>query len=491
VNRVLFVTSELYPVVKTGGLADVSASLPDALCKAGADMRILLPGYPAAMELVRRSGVTCLAEVKVSDDSGNVRLWQTQLPGTTVTLLIADCPALFDRPGGPYQDESGQDWWDNAHRYLTFARVAAMISTGRLNLDWIPDLVHCNDWQTGLVPVLLQSCEQPPATVFTVHNLAYQGLFSQDTFRTLGLPDSLWQPDQLEFYGQLSFIKGGLVFSDHLTTVSEGYAREILRPEYGYGLDGLLRHRQADLTGILNGIDTDVWNPECDAFLTHHYSPKNLKGKAFCRRSLLQTLGLERDVRRPLLGFVGRLVEQKGVGLLLQVIPQLLERGCQVVILGAGMPAYEESLHQLSMEWPYRFSFTSGYDEGLAHRITAGADLFLMPSLFEPCGLNQMYSLRYGTVPVVHRTGGLADTVHDPLTAAPNRANGFCFTEPEAPALMKTLDRALSCFSQRYFWRKLQANGMAGDYSWSNRARSYEEIYQSILQPGAGHARAP
>lgn len=477
--RVLFATSEVYPLVKTGGLADVSASLPEALCRLSHDVQILLPAYPAALRAARDAGSRRKSRFRVGEY--DVALWQTRLPGTAVTLWLVDCPPLFERPGNPYQNDQGQDWWDNAHRFELFGRVGAMMAMGETGLTWRPDVVHCNDWQTGLIPVYLEHCPQRPGTVFTIHNLAYQGIFPRETFRSLALPDSLWHMDRLEFYGQMSFIKGGLVFSDRITTVSPGYAREIQTPEFGNGLDGVLRHRQERLTGILNGIDTRVWNPEEDPELAFRYGPDHLKNKAQCQAHLQQELGLEVN-GGPLLGFIGRLVEQKGVDWLIEVIPALLERGCQFALLGSGEARYEEPLKQLARDWPGQLSLTLGYNEGLSHRLTAGCDIFLMPSRFEPCGLNQMYSLRYGTVPVVHAVGGLSDTVRDPDEAGALKANGFRFHEPNAQALLAAINRALQYFSIRKRWRRLQQNGMAADYSWKQRARNYGDLYQSIIK---------
>lgn len=476
--RVLFATSEVFPLVKTGGLADVSASLPEALCRLDYDVQILLPGYPEAIQAARKAGSRRKSRFQVGQYS--VSLWQTRLPGTAVTLWLLDCPPLFDRPGNPYKNEEGRDWWDNAHRFHLFCKVGAMIAMGEAGLSWRPDLVHCNDWQSGLIPVFLESRPERPGTVFTIHNLAYQGLFSQETFRALGLPDALWRWDRLEFHGQLSFIKGGLVYADRITTVSPGYAREIQTPELGYGLDGLLRHRHDALAGILNGIDARLWNPEDDPELPFHYGRDHLKNKARCRASLQRELGLAvHDA--PLLGFIGRLVEQKGVDWLLEALPELLARDCQVAILGSGEARYEDPLRELARQWPEQLSLTLGYNEGLSHRITAGCDLFLMPSRFEPCGLNQMYSLRYGTVPVVHQVGGLADTVLDPQDVGIDRATGFCFQAANAQGLSDAVARALAIFGQRKYWRRLQENGMAVDNAWKQRARDYADLYRSVL----------
>lgn len=474
--RILFATSEVFPLAKTGGLADVSASLPEALCRAGHDCRVILPGYPAAVNAARKAGSKRVTRFRYGQY--DVSLWQTRLPGTPVKLWLVDCPALFDRHGdSPYQNENGEDWWDNAHRFHLFARISAMVAMGQLGLSWKPDIVHCNDWQTGLIPVFLQGS---PPTIFTVHNLAYQGLFPEETFRALGLPDHLWHLEQLEFHGQLSFIKGGLVFSDAITTVSPTYAREIRTPEFGYGLDGLLRHRSGQLTGILNGIDARFWDPRQDQYLQHHYGPGDLDGKAECRKDLQRELGLEAG-SSPLFGFVGRLVEQKGLDWLLAVIPMLLTRGCQFAILGSGEARYQEALQALAEEWPSRLSLTLGYNEALAHQITAGADIFLMPSRFEPCGLNQMYSLRYGTIPVVHGVGGLNDTVFDPAQAPAKAANGFVFHKPSAESLLNTIERALQCREHPKTWQQLQKKGMAADYSWKNRAKEYSQLYRTLM----------
>ena len=479
--RILFATSEIYPLVKTGGLADVSASLPAALCRAGQDCQVILPGYPQAMAAARRMGAKAFSRLQLGQEE--VVLWRTRLPDTSVNLWLVDCPTLFDRQGdSPYQDENGDDWWDNAHRFHLFGRVCSMLALGQLDVPWQPDLVHCNDWQTGLIPVFMQEAHERPPCVFTVHNLAYQGLFSHETFRSLALPDALWRLECLEFHGRLSFIKGGLVFADALTTVSPTYANEIQTPALGYGLDGLLRHRRERLFGILNGIDDRVWDPRRDSYLEHHFGPDNLAGKARCRQQLRQELGLNMaNDHAPLLGFVGRLVEQKGLDWLLPVLPPLLERGCQFALLGSGEPRYQQPLQKLARQWPGQLSLTLGYNEGLAHRITGGTDLFLMPSRFEPCGLNQMYSLRYGTLPVVHGVGGLNDTVFDLAETNSEAANGFVFREPSADALLATIERALATREQPQAWQALQHTGMTTDYSWHSRAGDYLTLYRSLM----------
>lgn len=491
-TRVLFVTSEVHPLVRTGGLADVSASLPEALGHIGYDINILLPGYPEALKLTRDTGALHKARLWV--DSYDVNLWQTRLPGTAVTLWVVDCAQLFGRRGNPYTNSKGQPWKDNARRFQLFAKVGAKIALGKAGLSWTPELVHCNDWQSALLPIYLELIPDRPSTVFTIHNLASQGLFPRDTFRNLGLPEHLWSYDLLEFKGQLAFIKGGLVFSDRITTVSPAYAEEIQHPEFGCGLENLLHQRRHELAGILNGIDTRTWNPENDPHIPHHFGSEDIKSKRLCRFQLQRDLGLE-QTESPLFCFVGRLVERKGLDWLLDILPALFRRGCKLALLGdesshrepgtqesgSEERKYEGELAKLARQWPLRLSVTFEYDEGLAHRITAGSDMLLMPSRFEPCGLNQLYSLRYGTVPIVHQVGGLRDTVFDASDSSSKRPNGFCFDIPDASAFLATIERALRFYENRRAWRRLQENAMTGDYSWNHSARLYSDLYQNIL----------
>lgn len=477
-KKILFVTSEVHPLIKTGGLGDVSGALPAALKALRQDVRIIMPAYRDAM---RRNGPYTIASLVFHPESHPIRLLEGRLPGTSIPLWLVDIPSLFDRPGNPYLGPDGRDWHDNALRFAMFARAVTAISLNQAGLDWHPDVVHCNDWQTGLVPALLSLSAPRPATVFTVHNLAYQGLFPPELLQQLGLPTALWTMDGLEFYGELSFMKGGLMFADMINTVSPTYAEEIRTPEYGYRLDGLLRHRAERLVGILNGADYKEWNPAGDSHIPHHYDRDNLQGKAADKAALQKQLGLARDVTLPLIGFVGRLVEQKGVDLLLAVLAELLEQTVQVAILGSGNKAFEQALSELAGHYPQRCHVTIGFSETLAHRIEAGADLFVMPSRFEPCGLNQLYSLRYGTVPVVRRTGGLADTVVD-FAAADEDATGFVFEEASPVALASALQRALDLYrSEPDTWRQLIRNGMRQDFSWQQSARAYLDLYQQAL----------
>ncbi|HEY9198689.1 MAG TPA: glycogen synthase GlgA, partial [Gammaproteobacteria bacterium] len=414
--KILFASSEAHPLIKTGGLADVSGALPKALHDLKQDVRLILPAYQEL--LARVDAPREIARITLPGTLDSVRVLETVLPESAVPVYLIEAPRCFDRSGNPYTGPDGRDWPDNAARFARFCRAVVEVAQDRAGLDWRADIVHCNDWQTGLVPALL-SLETPrPATVFTVHNLAYQGLFDWPTFQSLDLPYDWWSLHALEFHDQLSFIKGGLVYADWLTTVSPTYAREIRTAEYGCGLEGLLTQRADRLSGILNGADYALWDPAADPLLEQHFSRKSLKGKAGNKQALQMQFDLPAAPKLPLFAHIGRLVAQKGIDLLLEILPQLMERPLQLVILGSGQADLEAALRAAQRDYPDRLGIRIGYDEVLAHRIEAGADAFLMPSRFEPCGLNQIYSLRYGTLPIVRRTGGLADTVTDTRTAS-------------------------------------------------------------------------
>lgn len=478
-QKILFATSEVYPLIKTGGLADVAASLPRALLKLGHDVKIVLPAYSTVLEKAGDIGVKEIAQLNV--DGYLVSLKQTRLPGTRVAVLLVDIPEFFARVGNPYCGPDGNDWIDNHKRFYVFAKVAELIALNQVNLNWQPTIVHCNDWQTGLIPPLLSLHLNHPATVFTVHNLAYRGLFSYQAFAELNLPAGFWHHERLEFYGQMSFMKGGLAFSDYITTVSPSYAQEIQRPEYGCGLDGLIRYRSDTLAGILNGIDIDEWNPGTDPHLSFNYNRRTLGNKSKNKVALQEVLGLTPSADTPLLGFVGRLVDQKGVDLILAQIDQLLHIDCQLVILGSGFPHYEQALTKIAVQHPKKVSVTLGYNEAFAHQIEASSDIFLMPSIFEPCGLNQLYSLRYGTLPVVHAVGGLRDTVFETTDdISEQKANGFVFSSGTAEELFAAIQRAISLYHQKDSWRTLQLNAMSKDFSWDVSAKEYQAIYERI-----------
>ncbi len=475
---VLFVASEAYPLVKTGGLADVAGALPTALGNLGVDTRLVIPAYRGLRDVLDAP----VPVARLTLDQHAVALWQAQLPEGCPVYLV-DVPLLFDRNGDPYHDSAGQPWADNAARFALFCRVAERIACGEAGLDWRPDLVHCHDWQSGLVPARLAMRPQRPGTVFTIHNLAYQGLFPAGMFAALDLPQRYWSPDGLEFHGQVSFIKGGIVYSDRVTTVSPSYAREIQTPELGVGLDGLLRHRAAALSGILNGIDSAVWNPAKDRHLSQRYSAGQQAGKAFNKAALQHEFGLQADARRPLCCFIGRLVEQKGADLVLDRLPQLIGAGAQLLILGAGEEGLERRIRDAAVARPEAVAAHIGYDEALAHRIYGGADLLLMPSRFEPCGLNQLYAMAYGTVPVVHAVGGLADSVAEATTAtiANGSAGGFRFPIIDPELFGEALGRAFSLYENAESWSALRQVIMRKDHSWPSSARQYVALYDELV----------
>lgn len=474
--RVLCAASEVFPLAKTGGLADVCASLPRALQGLGHEVVIALPAYPSALEwLTEREPVVALAELPGAE------LVPGRLLAGGPRVLLVDVPRWFERPGGPYGDAEGRDWPDNAERFHGFARVLHAIALDRAGLGWRPDVVHCHDWQTGLVPALLSPEPDRPATVFTVHNQSYLGRFGHARFAALGLPTEWWHPDALEFYGDFSFLKAGLVFADQLTTVSPTYADELQRPEYGCGLDGLLRRRAAAFTGILNGIDTVVWNPATDPHLPAHYDSGNVDAGKRANKSAVQAeLGLP-VAALPLLVLVGRLVEQKGIDLVAELIARWRDRPLQWALLGSGDPHSEQQLRALAAASPERVAVRIGHDEVLAHRLEAAGDFFLMPSRFEPCGLNQMYSQRYGTIPVVHRTGGLADSVVDVFAPGEDIGTGLVFEAPQVDALAAALERGLALYHNHAAWNALRHNAMAADFGWRRSADAYLEVYRRAL----------
>jgi starch synthase len=482
--KILFAASEAYPLVKTGGLGDVLYSLPHALHARGADIRLVLPGYRALLRQLDQVRILGWLDVRGSEGIVSARILETRHPDFAFPLWVVDCPPLFDRAGNPYVNASGQDWPDNGERFAVFARVAALLAQDALDIGWQPAVVHAHDWQTGLTAAYLADQPARPKTVFTIHNLAYGGYFSHTDFVRLQLPSHWWTPEGVEFHGGFSMLKAGIVYADAVTTVSPTYAAEICTPAFGYGLDGLLLSRQNKLHGILNGIDTTTWDPATDEHLPAHYSVSRiLPGKRRNKQALLERFMPRADdaaMQAPLLGFVGRLVEQKGIDWVLAAIPVLLaETDARVVLLGSGQAVYEQKLTRLAKQHPDRVFVEIGYDEQLAHQIEAGADMFLMPSRFEPCGLNQMYSLRYGTPPIVFRTGGLADTVVDAneATLADASANGFVFGIPGVSGFLDAVRRALDLYRQPARWRRLQQTGMRQSFGWADSAGHYLALY--------------
>lgn len=471
--KILFAASEAYPFIKTGGLGDVCGSLPPALEALGCDVRLLLPGYRDA--LARAGSLKIVAQLDLPRLPAPATLREGRLPESRVPVWFVDFPPAYDRAGDPYHDAHGNPWPDNAARFALFARAICALALGQTSLRWRPDIVHCHDWQTGLVPALLSFESQRPTTIFTVHNLAYQGLFARETLTALGLPESLWSSNALEFHGQLAFIKGGLAFADWITTVSPTYAHEIQTPEHGDGLDGLLRHRAQRLVGILNGIDGKTWDPARDTHLAAKYSARHLTGKGRNKAALQRELGLTRKTSAMLVGMVGRLVRQKGMDLVVAALPQLMQQGLQLAILGAGENSLERAVRDAVAQYPGQCAAIIGYNEPLAHRIIAGADAFLMPSRFEPCGLSQLYALRYGTVPIVRRVGGLADTVSDSAT-------GIVFDAADPRALADAVVRACALYRDRPAWRELMTAGMRQDFSWQHSAQEYLRLYRGTLR---------
>lgn len=470
--HILYASSEALPLIKTGGLADVSGALPGALREIGLDCRLLLPGYPVVLD--KLDAPLQVAVFQGLPGGVEARLLQSVLPHGDTPLYVLDAPALFRRAGGPYQDAAGIDHVDNALRFAVFSQVAARLAAADTPLDWRPDILHCNDWQTGLAPAYLRLSGDTCPALITVHNLAYQGIFPPTLLAPLQLPPHAWSIEGVEYYGNLSFLKAGIYYADRVTTVSPSYAEEIRHEPLGMGMQGLLASKGARLAGILNGIDTGDWNPAADAFLSCEYSARAPAGKKNCKRLLQQEMGLEARAEAPLFSMIARMTPQKGMDLVLAVADGIVERGGQLAMLGTGDKAIEAAVRALTARHPGRVAAFIGYDEGLSHRIEAGADVFLMPSRFEPCGLNQMYSLRYGTVPIVHATGGLRDTVEDNVT-------GFVFETASVAALEAAIERALALYASKPAWKKMMQAGMRRDFSWENSARAYAAMYRDML----------
>lgn len=475
--NILFATSEIAPWVKTGGLGDVAAALPPALRQAGMNVRVLVPYYPALQTAFADAPI--VAELPPAAGAFPGAALRSAVAPDGTPLLLLDCTACYARPGNPYLGSDGRDWHDNVIRFGLLSYVAALLASSATPLAWKPQVLHCHDWQTAVAPVYLHYVLPAIAkTVVTIHNLAFQGLFGSHTLCELGLPAQAWRMEGVEYYGHLSFLKGGLQHADHITTVSPTYAREIQTDTDGMGMAGLLRYRSDVLTGILNGIDTQQWNPATDLHLPVHYKALTLSKKYENKTALQTEMGLSVQNDRPLFGVVSRLSGQKGLDLLLPIIDELIALPAQLVVLGSGDAALETALRDAALMYPGEIAVRIGFDEGLAHRIEAGIDAFLMPSRFEPCGLNQMYSLRYGTPPIVRATGGLADTVIDAADKA--HGNGFVFTAAEPAALLSTLRRVAELWHKPRLWRQLQKNGMQADHSWAKPAQAYVELYRSL-----------
>ena len=474
--KILFVASEGLPFSKTGGLADVIEALPRSLVALGHEVTVLLPRY-------RNTRAVAVTVPSLTVPMGEALRFPGIVEGGTlhgVYYYFVDDPEYFDRE--QLYGAAGKDYPDNAERYAEFCG-AALEFCKRV---WMPEVIHCHDWQAGLVPVLLRTryakdeALQELPVVFTIHNMGYHGAFPRDTMKKIGLPENLFSINGMEFYGRVNYLKGALIFSDYLTTVSPKYAEEIKTPEYGHGLDGVIRNRSERLSGILNGVDYAAWSPERDKVIAARYSPKDLSGKVACKRNLLELFGLPlENMDKPVIGIVSRFAGQKGFDLIEQVAPELLSEEVAITALGAGEPKYEKLMRELAKAHPAKFSVRVAYDNILAHKVEAGADMFLMPSRYEPCGLNQIYSLKYGTVPVVRATGGLDDTI-EAFNPTTGRGTGFKFQAYDGPSLLNAIKEALSIFrSETAVWRRIQLNGMARDFSWQVSAIEYAKLYEA------------
>jgi len=491
------VSSEAVPYAKTGGLADVVGALPLELAKLGHDVILLLPRYRCLSESGRSFHPVCRLQVITSQGLVDTLIEENVLPvgqgDCRVRVWTIRNEAFFDRPG-LYQDR-GIDYPDNLDRFSFFCRATIeVIAYLRTACRWKTDILHLHDWQTALCAAYLKAIDrdrpdvQGVRTILTLHNVGYQGLFPGEQFEKAGLPPSLFTPVGLEYHSLVNLLKGGIVFADYVTTVSPTYAREILTPEFGFGLEGVLRNRADRLLGILNGIDIDRWNPETDSYLPANYSVIDRSGKLVCKQALQREFQLP-ETSAPLLGVIARLTSQKGLDLVATIIPRLMVMDLQLVMLGTGEPELEAKFKMLQARYPHRMGLRIGFDEGLAHRIEGGADVFVMPSRYEPCGLSQLYSLRYGTVPVVRKTGGLADTVL-PLTSRARKAGqatGFQVEEDTADALLAVLRRAVTVYQNRSMWDQLVEAGMTTDVSWARSANAYDRLFVSLVRGRQPH----
>ena len=479
--KILFASSEAVPFAKTGGLADVSGVLPRALAQMGHEVFLILPKYRQVDEKhlnLIKTGISLKVPISQKVEMGEV--YSTE-PAPQFHVLLIRKDAYYDRDQ-LYGTPNG-DFEDNAERFTFFSRS---ILEAALALEFIPDIIHCNDWQTGLTPVYLKTLYRNVAalkrtvSVFTIHNIGYQGLFWHYDLHLTNLGWEFFTPQALEFYGKLNFLKGGIVFSDAVTTVSRRYMEEIQTPEFGAGLDGVLRDRAGDLYGILNGVDYEEWSPQKDSFIKERYGPEDLQGKRACKAELQREYDLAVAEDIPLIGAISRLDEQKGFDLIAVLMEDLMKLGLQFVLLGTGKEKYHLLFENLHRKYPKQVGIKIAFDNALAHKIEAGADMFLMPSLYEPCGLNQIYSLKYGTVPIVRATGGLDDTIKD-FNPMNEDGNGFKFKDYSAHSLLEAIQRALQVYRERTVWEKLMIRGMSADYSWNQSARAYLKVYQDTI----------
>jgi starch synthase len=479
--QVLSVASEVYPLVKTGGLADVAGALPIALGKQGISVKTLMPGYPAVMRIAGNATVRRTFAGLLGADA---RILEIEYAG--LDLLILDCPELFDRKGGPYLDTTGKDYEDNWRRFAALSKAGAIIAQQGLTGEpggWKPDLVHVHDWQAAMLPAYMRYAAEPEVpSVITIHNIAFQGVFDAEIFPDLELPPHAFAIDGVEYYGKVGFLKAGLQASWEISTVSPSYAEEILSPEFGMGLEGLLHQRSEDLTGIVNGIDTDVWNPQTDPLLASLYSATSLKARAENKRLVAERFALEPD-DKPLFCVISRLTEQKGMDLLAETLDDVVAHGARLAVLGSGDKALEDAFHAAALRHPGKIGIIAAYDEPLSHLMQAGCDAIIIPSRFEPCGLTQLYGLRYGCVPIVARTGGLNDTVIDASHAglAAKAATGISFGPLTTDNLARALRRAIRLYQDEKVWTVIQKQGMKSDVSWNRSAALYAALFSEIL----------
>jgi starch synthase len=486
--HIAFVASECVPFSKTGGLADVVGALPRALASLGHQVSVYVPRY---RQTKLQDPQTVVNSITVPFDD-EYRFCSVVTAGSTagVKFYFVDYPPYFDREA--LYGTSASDYPDNAERFALFSRAVLEAS----KVLGVPNVFHCHDWQSALVPVMLRTlyAEDPAfrevGTVFTIHNMGYQGLFPSDILPLLMLPWDLLTISKMEFFGQVNFLKGALVYSDFVTTVSRKYSQEIQTTEYGFGLEGVLRNRAATVTGILNGVDYDEWSPQTDKFIAAKYSPQDLSGKLKCKQDLLTAFGVANaDPKVPVIGIVSRFAAQKGFDLISQIMDRLAREEMTMVVLGTGDKPYEEMFLRLNKLFPNKIAIKVAYDNAIAHKIEAGADMFLMPSRYEPCGLNQIYSLKYGTVPIVRATGGLDDTI-EPWDARTSKGTGFKFTEYTGEALLATVKQALVAYRNQSSWQTLMTNGMTRDFSWGASAREYGKVYERVRQARANGTAA-
>jgi starch synthase len=478
--KVLSVSSEVFPLIKTGGLADVAGALPIALKQFGIESKTLMPGYPAVMKAVQDPVV----RLEFDDLLGeSARVLEFYNEG--VNILVLDAPAYYDRPGGPYLDPTGKDYLDNWRRFAALSLAGAEIAAGLIP-DWRPDLVHAHDWQAAMTPLYMRYYPTPELpSVLTVHNMAFQGQFGAEIFPALRLPPHAFSTDGIEYYGHLSFLKGGLQTAHAITTVSPTYAEEILTNQFGMGLEGVIASRRDVLHGIVNGIDADVWNPATDPVVHTHYGSTTLKNRSENRKSVAEFFRLDDD-GAPIFCIISRLTWQKGMDLVAAKADEIVALGGKLAVLGSGDPALEGSLLAAASRHPGRIGVSIGYNEPMSHLMQAGCDAIIIPSRFEPCGLTQLYGLRYGCVPIVARTGGLNDTVIDANHAAlaAKVATGIQFSPVTAEGMVQAIRRALHLFADQKVWTQLQKQGMKSDVSWENSAELYAALYSSLAPKG-------